>query len=172
MSITGHKSLNSLAIYQKVLTDEKLSMAYAMSCYLEHEKTRPLAIQNPPNASISCQTTAIVSASSESVQDTSTAIVPTVNMMTQAKARNEEKQLVPYENEDPFSDVEIPDFDLGQIMDTIKKENTISMTQTAGKDGSTTTNIQQRQFYQKRSPQIPIFNNCKIGNINIAINKK
>ena len=28
MSITGHKSINSLSIYQKVSTDEKLSMGY------------------------------------------------------------------------------------------------------------------------------------------------
>ena len=46
MSVTGHKSLNSLAIYQKVSTDEKLSMAYAMSCYLQYEKNQQPAIQH------------------------------------------------------------------------------------------------------------------------------
>ena len=84
------------------------------------------------------------------------------------------KSIIPYESEDPFSDVDIPDFDLGQIMDTIEKENSISTTQMCSvQEGSTTTNmIQQRQFYhRKKNPQIPIFNNCKIGNINITINK-
>ena len=44
MSITGHKSLNSLAIYQKVSTDEKLSMAYAMSSYLQSDINIKLVI--------------------------------------------------------------------------------------------------------------------------------
>ena len=79
--------------------------------------------------------------------------------------------VVLYETEDPFADSDIPDFDLGQIMETIEKENTI-LTQKASEGSSTTTNIMQTcEFVQKRSPQIPIFNNCKIGNITININK-
>ena len=50
MSIMGHKSLNSLAIYQKVSTEEKLCMAYAMSCYLHSEQNVPLKrIKNQEN---------------------------------------------------------------------------------------------------------------------------
>ena len=45
MAITGHKSLNSLAIYQKVSTDEKLSMAYAMAVYMYAEN--PHSIYGP-----------------------------------------------------------------------------------------------------------------------------
>ena len=44
MSIVGHKSCNSLTIYQKVSTDEKLTMAYAMSSYLQSNCNLPLPI--------------------------------------------------------------------------------------------------------------------------------
>ena len=38
MSVTGHRSLNSLAMYEKVSDSEKLSMGFAMSCYLQNGK--------------------------------------------------------------------------------------------------------------------------------------
>ena len=48
-------------------------------------------------------------------------------------------------------------------METIEKEDRISMTQTAGHGLSTTTNImQQKQLVQKRSPQIPILITAKL----------
>ena len=39
MAILGYKSLNSLAIYQKVSTDEKLAMGYSMRYYLQTDTT-------------------------------------------------------------------------------------------------------------------------------------
>ena len=38
MSVTGHKSLNSLAVYQKVSQNEKLAMGCAMNTYLQPNK--------------------------------------------------------------------------------------------------------------------------------------
>ena len=165
MAITGHKSLNSLAIYQKVSTDEKLSMAYAMSCYLQQDKSSNLQIQDTPQRS-----EVVTLPRNQTVQNKTPALV-TIASPPPLPNVTPQNAVIPYESEDPFEDTDIPDFDLGQIMETIEKENTFSMTQSA--DGvSTKTNImQQRQLVQKRSPQIPMFHNCKIGNINITINK-
>ena len=69
--------------------------------------------------------------------------------------------------EDPLLDT--PNFDIASILDTIEKENTMTMMQTSGSNNITNT-LMQRQTI-KKSPQIPIFQNCKIGTINININK-
>ena len=150
MSVTGHKSLNSLAIYQKVSTDEKLSMAYAMSCYLQNENSLPLQIgptaketeqqdDNQTRNAIECET----------VGDLNQAKNSTISLQENTNVQN---QLVPYENEDPFADSEIPDFDLGQIMETIEKENNrFSMTQTAGYGASTMTSFMQQRTEKKSS---------------------
>ena len=45
MSLTGHKSMTSLAIYQKVNSDEKLRMGFTLGYSLL--KT-PLALPQPP----------------------------------------------------------------------------------------------------------------------------
>ena len=101
-------------------------------------------------------------------------IVPQNRNVVPPTATVTREELVQYEPEDPFAGSDIPDFDLGQIMETIEKENRISMTQTAYDSVSNTTNITQQSQYvhHKRSPQIPVFNNCKIGSINIIKNKK
>ena len=165
MSVIGHKSLNILAIYQKVSTDEKLSMAYAMSCYFQNDKSQPLATL--PNTIQNAITT-----ESELMQiPTKHAMLPINQPQSHKNTKINDNQLVQYESEDPFGDQnDIPDSDLGQIMETIEKENTFSMTQSAGGMASTSI-MQQRQLVQKRSPQIPMFNTCRIGNINITINK-
>ena len=158
MSITGHKSLNSLSIYQKVSTDEKLSMAYAMSCYLHSDKN--VQLQIGPKQHETDQTLPAIpkendgqialpvhAHNNQPARCTPSSTVPT-------PGENLPNSLVTYESEDPFCDAEIPDFDLGQIMETIERENRISMTQKENDDGTTTTtNItQQHQFYQKKSP--------------------
>ena len=51
MSVIGHKLLNSLSIYQKVSTDKKLPMVYAMSHYLQNEKCIPLINCQPVSMS-------------------------------------------------------------------------------------------------------------------------
>ena len=189
MAITGHKSINSLAIYQKVSTDEKLAMAYAMSCYLQAIKssvqpTASLGAPVQPTASITANTQekinsekALVPLNANSKEKPKTVTPSTCNEIAvtthelETSTTKNTKQIVQFESEDPFEDAEIPDFDLGEIMETIEKEQTLALTQTSGP--TTTTNMMhQRQFYKKTRPQIPVFNNCKIGNINITINKK
>ena len=167
MSITGHKSLNSLAIYQKVSTDEKLSMAYAMSCYLENDKSRPLVLGPTPAIHQNPEKLHQIEKTGRPVTSTITKAHDAVLSETVPKPQN---QIVAYESEDPFQDTDIPDFDLAQIMETIEKENTIMM-HNSTEGSSMKTTMQQRQVVQRKSPQIPIFNNCKIGSINITINK-
>ena len=167
MAITGHKSLNSLAIYQKVSTDEKLSMAYATAVYMHSEN--PYSIYGPPannpqNAEIQQgQPLQLLN------MNNNTSLVP----RRQATATVTSNAVPQEENEDPFENAEIPDFDLNKMLEMIeneeRQENTIAMTQTSG--STTTTSVMQRQIVNKSSPKIPIFNNCKIGNINIIVKK-
>ena len=79
--------------------------------------------------------------------------------------------MVPYESEDPFKDVEIPDFDLSQMLDTIEKENTMALATTSQGGGYTSTTTIAQRSIQRSSPKMPIFQGCKIGNINITFQK-
>ena len=130
MSITGHKSLNSDAIYQKVSTDEKLAMAYAMLCSLHSDRSLPMRI-GPVDR---------LQKDTESVQVRAPSVTSTATMpqeILKEKEPNEQNMLVPYQSEDPFANADIPDFDLGQIMETIEKENTL-LTQMASEGVSST----------------------------------
>ena len=118
MSITGHKSLNNLSIYQKVSTDGKLCIVYAMSCYLHSERSTPLKIGPKPiemskfsetrqqenHKQIAFQVPAWK-------QDT-VCHMPSATV-TSTSVQNEQNPTVQYENKNPFSYADIPDFDLG-----------------------------------------------------------
>ena len=124
MPVTGHKSLNSLAIYQKVSTDEKLCMAYAMSCYLQNTKNEGVPMRKEPTSTITLEKAAIQD--KNECQTEERAVIPfhqQAMINEQNKNNNIQNQVVRYENEDPFADSDIPDFDLGATMDTIEKEN-------------------------------------------------
>ena len=47
MSVTGHHSLNSLAVYQKVSQNEKLAMGMAMNMYLQSNEQQRQEVQLP-----------------------------------------------------------------------------------------------------------------------------
>ena len=160
MAITGHKSLNSLTIYQKVSTDEKLAMGFSMNYYLQadtinnfvQEQQNPAPIQSSKAITLAAHPT--IEANIEPKQGTSA---------------NPNLAVVPFESEDPLLDS--PDFNLDEILETIENQNTVQ-TQEVEANSVTrkTTSIVQRQM-TKRSPQIPLFNNCTIGTLNITINK-
>ena len=155
MSITRHKSLNSLSIYQKVSTYEKLSMAYAMSCYLQSDKDTPLRIAHL-QAEIQCIQPGPRERNMNQIAVPMTRQEPTWKSVVTPVATFSKEQcetaIVAYQSENSFDDGdEIPDFDLGQIMDTIEKENMILMTQRVSDDGPGTINIiQQHQYIQHR----------------------
>ena len=201
MAITGHKSVNSLAIYQKVSNSEKLQMGWCMNYYINCDKpqtyephrnipivpaietnqTMPIAIpvQGPPSAppliphkihentmpqeqQLQFQQTTTTTFEKEIIRETVTTTPPLQPIQDNSNL------IVPYEHnifeeEDPLLDS--PNFDLESILKSVEKENTTVQSQT-----SSATTIMQRQKV-KSSPQLPIFNNCKIGNINIHIHK-
>ena len=165
MAITGHKSLNSLAIYEKVSTDEKMSMAYSMSYYLQMDQPTIPAVEAPgirhsimPLKPISKPTSTVTSASaSTEVQKENT---PSGTLVLPTSG---------FESEDPFADApDIPDFNIQEIIECIEKETTTSTQQT---NQEVVTRKTEKAMVKKSSPKIPLFNNCKIGNINIILKK-
>ena len=46
MSVTGHRSVNSLSVYQKVSENEKLMMGMSMTCYLQSEMNPAIQMPN------------------------------------------------------------------------------------------------------------------------------
>ena len=146
MSVTGHRSLNSLAVYQKVSQNEKIAMGIAMNLYLQSDHQpaiqnasalRPIALkQNPPPAALGAP--------------------PPVKMS------EKNKEIVAYEPEDPLLQEDFNqelDFDVQAVLNDIEKEN-VSMTQVQ------TTNATSMTLQRQKSPNIPIFSGCKIENIN------
>ena len=87
--------------------------------------------------------------------------------------------LVPFEeSEDPFSnDTDVPlDFDLMQYAANLQQNKTNSTIFTSTQQGNLVTNefsatSTSVQKTVKKSPNLPMFQNCKIGSITININK-
>ena len=162
MAITGHKSLNSLPFYQKVSADEKLAMAFSMSYYLQcntpgNNQNIQKELQNKD------QQNDLPITAPKNVTET------IVNPQEASTGESNKYAVVPFENEDPLLDS--LDFNIEALLETIENENNIQTQEvTCGNITKTTTKIMERQT-TKKSPQIPIFNNCKIGTMNITINK-
>ena len=165
MSVTGHRSVNSLAVYQKVSDDEKLNMGIAMSHYLlsdvhpgmnqqrvQQGNLRPILPRPEPTR----QPSATVSIAQE-----------------ETKQQEKENQIVEYEPEDPLLKEDFAqelNFDLSEYLKEIEEEN---MAVTQVEKNATVCTTYQRQMI-KKSPKAPLFSNCKIGsigNINIHFHK-
>ena len=84
------------------------------------------------------------------------------------------KELIPFESEDPLCDDGFGpdfDFDVNEMLQEIE-QNTVQYTQ-SDKSGVVSTTMQKQTI--KKSPNIPLFQNCKIGsigNIHIHVHKK
>ena len=104
-------------------------MAYAMSCYLQNEKSTPLINCQPVNMNNDQQKkkSALETVPNKSISNCKDPL--TEDQIGYSFNNNKNNQLVPFDSEDPFQDTDIPYFHLGQIIETIEKENTISMTQ-------------------------------------------
>ena len=139
MSVTGHKSVSFLAIYQRVSNKEKLEMGQTLTRAL----TNPMAQtvenlpqkENPETAEDLPQT--------KDLEALHSAVVPT----TQATCS------------DPFAElIDFPDFDIGTIMSS--QTSTVATGDIMAQSKVTTT-------VQKSSPRIPNFINCRIQNVNL-----
>ena len=182
MSVTGHHSINSLAIYQKVSSNEKMAMGMSINYFLNTEKPEVNAPLQPVQQRENIRYVPIAPKNPNTVRkiQAKKRIADVMNYEPQSKtpmlqattsAQNivaipEDDTHVQEESEDPFSDM--PNFDICEYIAQIEEETRIS-TQEKNSECTTTMSLQCRV---KKSPNIPIFNNCKIGQINININKK
>ena len=141
MSITGHKSSASLEIYQKVNPSEKLEMGHTLANAL----TNP----NPQKRS---------STSTNTCENDENAAPPAKMQVVS----------IPTENDPDF-----PNFspqDILQIVEQCEKASEeYAVTNVNNNNNNQVT--MNNQLVQQRSPNIPGFNNCKIGNITINIQK-
>ena len=188
MSVTGHHSLNTLAIYEKVSTNEKLTMGMCMNYYLSTNNLQatldtPVPLCTGPRP-ILPKTKPATTVSAPLADSTNTCqmvtfhpeVNPARNQQAQQSASSNENsmQLVPLqtEEEDPLiEDNDLPsDFDIMQYVAEIQNEAN-TMTTTQKKDGKEVTTTTSYQKTTKRSPNVPVFYNCKIGSITINIQK-
>ena len=107
MSVTGHKSVQSLAIYQKVSTNEKIVMGMAMNYFLSGVKTTE------------AQETCIASASTNIETPKSNALPPPLS-----------SEVVPVS-----VNTDVNDFDLMELMDNID-DGQITLSQCESEDGN------------------------------------
>ena len=156
MSVTGHKSVQSLTIYQHVKEPQKIQMGSVLAKSLTStddqlpnrntlalpQKEPLVAIENTPKAAIH---NALVPKQSIDEQQSVNALVPL----------------------DPDFDYDMSDIDLlayiTQAENEEKEKNAAIQNVPNRSITSTTTHMQQRNS--------PMFAGCRIGNINITINK-
>ena len=150
MAVTGHKSVNSLAMYQWVQSDEKLMMGISLASNLFQTPvvqqpqitTAPLDLQLPaPEYDVkpsTCKEIAIPTNTNEPPQDISFDILDFIN-----DANDEEIVLAATQMEKQYMHNQLQET---KQMSIIKKS--------------------------PKKQQMPVFNNCKIGNININVYHK
>lgn len=171
MAVTGHKSMSSLAIYQKVGTDEKLSMGYSLACSLAYPP-KPTTIEDitPPSAPLSVQ-----DAIQQAIQAAPGVVsIPALPGPSAPPTPNNENQapkqisaeLVPYQDD---IRQHVPDFDLMSFVADLEDDDMLAMCETVSTNKNTVA--VQKQMVKKSSPKLPVFSGCKIENITININK-
>ena len=193
MSVSGHKSLDSLAIYQKVASNEKLIMGMSLTYSLMHPeevlRLNSNPTQAPPARAIApiaapqqisepilaspAPSTSVISTPSKQVNtpDITSSNEITTSLPTPHNA------LLPVPDVNPSSDL---NFNIAELLkdfeDMDDDEMLIQATQQAEmnviqKTAMTTTTSVIRKNTTAPS-QMPNFMNCKIANININIYKQ
>ena len=171
MSVTGHKSISSLAIYQKVNGNEKLKMGFALGLSLVNPNVpaiqQSMAHENVP-----------VQPMQKAIEPPNPmpAIAAITNVVNQKENVTENNALIPftYETEDPLQDAAVPSFDLAQILNDVQNETElIAVSQTATKCHGNDIEMAKQQIVKKTSPKVPImFSGCTInGNVTINMPK-
>lgn len=168
-SITGHRSMQSLAIYQHVSTDEKLMMGVTLNCALLAPETIPNAIQSEgpkpkkKRIALPCATEAVAPANND---DDPPPPPPTMPMQAIAPANAVpvlDDNTSPEEAPVPIAE------DLFNLLSDLEK-------QSAPPVPATTSNnqINNTQINVAKSPaaKVPFFNNCSIGTVNFQIIQK
>ena len=147
MSITGHKSVQSLTVYSRVHDKKKMEIAKVLTSSMNKKVEELLDEVDHVHAPKSI--------AASSAKPTPAIEAPPDKIATIPQGNN--TQLVPFE---PTFDDDIDDTDWLKILcDVEQNENVLPMPM------QTVSNT----MMQRNSP---MFSNCKIGNINITINKK
>ena len=144
MAVSGHKSLQSLAIYQKTDNKKKIQMGKKLTESVKTSTNLPALPQAPSTMQLAIQS-----------KPSEMAVTPKTNM---------ENAVVPYEPS--FNDdCDLPDFDLLSALAEFEEKNDANMVQNSVSTTLANTNVLN---------QIPkaLFANCHIGTINLNIVKK
>ena len=172
MSVSGHKSVQSLAIYQKTDDKKKREMgdvlAQAMSTNdenIQRKKFRSLppvpeklALPPPEN-----------SAQHQGIEARNRQIFD--NNQAAANAPNVEASIIPFDpNLDKSSDQQVPSFDLLDLINSVMSDEEKSpenAVQTQGSSNSISSSSTTNNINVPRS----MFSNCNIGNVIFKIDK-
>ena len=164
MSVTGHKSVNSLAIYQRVKNDEKLmigmSLAYNLFFSQEvYDKMHPAP--KPPAREIEPKNLLQITGNTNSTTD----LVP-YNPNKQPEVEENNFDILYFINDASNNEIVLAATQMEKQFEASKELST-----TAASTTTTTTTTLVKTSPKKQFP-VPIFTNCKIGTININIYKQ
>jgi hypothetical protein len=144
MSVTGHKSVSSLAVYQRVGSDEKMDMGDALA------------------RSLSTKSTALVKAAPSTRR-----LLPSSTLPQQQHQLQNQQRVIAARNHVETS-VEGIDFEIGPLSledfdsflsRTSSVQQQVTLQQTQGQ--------QQQQQIQRSLQELPFFSNCMISNVTI-----
>ena len=200
MSVTGHHSINSLAIYQKVSENEKLCMGMSINYFINSDRPEinaPLQPREQENV-LKYRSIAPKTASKSTIVHKK---VPTKRMASKVRWGEPQRkiastssenvglmnvppqhQLIPLESgiqenekEDDTSDFDLgPNFNILDYMNNLEEDTEITVGSqehhSTTQEGTITTK-QQIQKVVKKSPSTPIFHGCKIGAIHFHVHK-
>ena len=142
MSLTGHKSTSSLAIYQKVKDDDKIRMGYALGFHLLQALPPSVLSSNDSSENVNAPVPAI---------DAPSTIQPQV--IQNKENISQKNAILPFEanwNEMPDDGIDY----LALLEDTETDQLLLSQIETNTEASSTKT--VSKQMVKKSSPRIPL----------------
>ena len=164
MSITGHKSVQSLTRYQKTQDKEKIAMGHVMNQSMtrtEDEISVPgrKALENKPIPK------AIEGNVTVNVASNAVTLYTTPNSVVQKE--NVSDNIVPFENNIEFGD-DVPNFDLLQMITQMEKEQNISTTVSTATTSTTSSMVASSVLNNVTKS---LFHNCTIQNVTFNMPK-
>ena len=155
MVLTGHKSVSSLAVYEKVNDVEKLNMGDALGYKL----------LNPDK----------ILQQVKSVENLALPPPPKSPAQTVQKKENvfPENCVIPLETPNFDLSDDLSDMDLLKVLSEVENEELVKVSQQQTHVNSTSSTSTSQQVMKRQAPPVPMmFANCQItGNITINLNK-
>ena len=151
MSITGHKSVQTLANYQRTQNKQEMEMGQVLYQSMTRNESQISRRNNNQDEELGAVDFPV------SPPQPQLAIAPKHNMDMTANI-SKEKAVVPFQPD--FSDQEVPDFDLVSILDDLEKE----------KKQQNNNSVQATSNVVNNVPR-SMFANCQIQNVTFNIQK-